>query len=334
MSINASIANATAGSVLFAGTSGVLQQDNSNFFWDDANNWLGIGTDAPDTKLNVVETTAETFASTFQFSSVSSTTPRGIAVQNNDQSANSVGGINFQLTRNDGTIHGAGFVAVGKEQLWTSTSNTRDSYMSFHTVLNGNFAEYMRITSAGNVGIGSTAPGRRLSVATSSAALQLAVLRSVASGNLGNTANAGTIAFGAADSSTFAERVGATINAIAAETYSSTAYGTHLTFATTPVTTTTPVERVRIDSQGNVGIGDTTPDALLDVAGTFRADGIATFGAQVRLKGYTVATLPAGTQGDTAFVTDALAPAFLTALVGGGAVVTPAFYDGTNWVAI
>lgn len=56
--------------------------------------------------------------------------------------------------------------------------------------------------------------------------------------------------------------------------------------------------------------------------------------APLRLKNYTVATLPAGTQGDTAFVTDALAPAFLTALVGGGAVVTPAFYDGTNWVAI
>lgn len=58
------------------------------------------------------------------------------------------------------------------------------------------------------------------------------------------------------------------------------------------------------------------------------------FAATARLKGYTVATLPAGTQGDCAFVTDATAPAFLTALVGGGAVVAPAFYDGTNWVAI
>lgn len=54
--------------------------------------------------------------------------------------------------------------------------------------------------------------------------------------------------------------------------------------------------------------------------------------AVVRLKGYTVATLPAGTQGDTAFVTDALAPTFLATVVGGGAVVTPVFYNGTNWV--
>lgn len=54
----------------------------------------------------------------------------------------------------------------------------------------------------------------------------------------------------------------------------------------------------------------------------------------VRLGGYFVSTLPAGVQGDTAFVTDALAPAYITAVVGGGAVVTPVFYDGTNWIAV
>jgi len=44
MAIGGSITSATAGSVLFAGTSGVLQQNNANFFWDDTNNRLGIGT--------------------------------------------------------------------------------------------------------------------------------------------------------------------------------------------------------------------------------------------------------------------------------------------------
>lgn len=33
----------TAGSVVFAGASGVYSQDNSNLFWDDSNNRLGIG---------------------------------------------------------------------------------------------------------------------------------------------------------------------------------------------------------------------------------------------------------------------------------------------------
>lgn len=48
---------------------------------------------------------------------------------------------------------------------------------------------------------------------------------------------------------------------------------------------------------------------------------------------YTVATLPAaGTQGRRAWVTDALAPAFGAAPVGGGAVVIPVFDNGTIWI--
>ena len=43
----------TGGSILFAGTSGILQQDNANFFWDDASIELGIGTNAPEYKLDV-----------------------------------------------------------------------------------------------------------------------------------------------------------------------------------------------------------------------------------------------------------------------------------------
>jgi len=58
-----------------------------------------------------------------------------------------------------------------------------------------------------------------------------------------------------------------------------------------------------------------------------------TFAVPVNFAGYTVATLPAGTVGMRAYVTDALAPTFLTALVGGGAVTCPAFYNGAAWVA-
>ena len=53
----------------------------------------------------------------------------------------------------------------------------------------------------------------------------------------------------------------------------------------------------------------------------------------VILKGYTVATLPTGTQGMKAFVTDATTPTYNTALTGGGAVVVPVFFNGTIWVS-
>lgn len=59
-----------------------------------------------------------------------------------------------------------------------------------------------------------------------------------------------------------------------------------------------------------------------------------TLNAPIRMAPYTVATLPAaGTAGRRAYVTDALAPTFLTALVGGGAIVCPAFDNGVAWVA-
>ncbi len=48
--------------------------------------------------------------------------------------------------------------------------------------------------------------------------------------------------------------------------------------------------------------------------------------------GFTVAGLPTGAQGDMTFVTDALTPAYLATVGGGGAVITPVFYNGTNWI--
>lgn len=46
----------TLGSVLFAGTSGVLSQDNSKFFYDSTNHFLGLGTASPSTVLDIVGT--------------------------------------------------------------------------------------------------------------------------------------------------------------------------------------------------------------------------------------------------------------------------------------
>lgn len=91
-----------------------------------------------------------------------------------------------------------------------------------------------------------------------------------------------------------------------------------ITFATaTGVGTFTDVLTIK---NGNVGIGTTTAPSMLTVAGL------------INMKNYTVATLPAGTRGDICYVTDALAPTFLAAIVGGGAVVSPVFFNGAAWV--
>lgn len=55
VSIGDTITGATQGSVLFAGASSVLAQDNANLFYDDTNNRLGIGTASPQVALHISE---------------------------------------------------------------------------------------------------------------------------------------------------------------------------------------------------------------------------------------------------------------------------------------
>ncbi|MEX1087419.1 MAG: hypothetical protein WEC58_02740, partial [Candidatus Paceibacterota bacterium] len=56
---NVSFGTTTEGSVLFAGSNGKLSEDNSNFFWDDSTNRLGIGTSSPTAALSVFGTSDE-----------------------------------------------------------------------------------------------------------------------------------------------------------------------------------------------------------------------------------------------------------------------------------
>ncbi len=49
----------TTGSVIFAGTSGILSEDNTNFFWDNTNKYLGLGIALPTTNLHLYENNTE-----------------------------------------------------------------------------------------------------------------------------------------------------------------------------------------------------------------------------------------------------------------------------------
>jgi len=82
-------------------------------------------------------------------------------------------------------------------------------------------------------------------------------------------------------------------------------------------------EIARMFASGGVSIGNTTDPGSgnLSVTGT------------VKTQGYTVAGLPAaGTVGRRAYVTNALAPVFGSAVAGGGSVVIPVFDNGTTWI--
>jgi hypothetical protein len=86
-----------------------------------------------------------------------------------------------------------------------------------------------------------------------------------------------------------------------------------------------------VTSSGNLTLGG----ALSGVDLTSQVTGVLPVanGGNGAGSAYTVATLPAaGTQGRRAWVTNALAPTFGAAPVGGGAVVIPVFDNGTIWI--
>ena len=71
----------------------------------------------------------------------------------------------FGLARNSGSLKpAAGQIRVGKEQDWTDDDTKLDSYMSFWTFEDMDGYERLRITSNGNVGIGTMDPSARLHV--------------------------------------------------------------------------------------------------------------------------------------------------------------------------
>ena len=74
-------------------------------------------------------------------------------------------GIRFNLGTNaSNNAINAGGIYLGKEQTWTATASTQDSYLTFNTALDGTAVEKVRITSAGNVGIGVTNPSNKLQI--------------------------------------------------------------------------------------------------------------------------------------------------------------------------
>jgi hypothetical protein len=129
----------TAGSVVFAGASGVYSQDNANLFWDDTNNRLGIGTATPAVKLDVVG------AGVFKLDGSGSTTP--LILRNNNTAST-------QLVK-------LGFDSNGAVKASINAAVYGNDYMTFNV---GSDTERMRISSAGYVGIGTTSPAIKLQV--------------------------------------------------------------------------------------------------------------------------------------------------------------------------
>lgn len=131
---------------------GDVNFDSGTLFVDESGNRVGIGTSSPTVRAEL-----EIYGDV-ALGDVSA------IISNNDFSGTtSTAELKFLPGRQAGYANPLKIVA-GKEGVNWASSNARDGFMAFHTVLNEVSAEAMRITSTGNVGIGKTSPAEKLHV--------------------------------------------------------------------------------------------------------------------------------------------------------------------------
>ena len=273
----------TAGSVVFAGASGAYSQDNANFFWDDTNNRLGIGTSAPTTRFQVIG---------------------GVAIQ----------GATFPTS-------GVGMELVwdGAQSVIQSYNRNASTYQPVRlegsvVYLSTGGTERMRVTATGNVGIGTSSPTDKLSV---SGNIDIGVTNKIYNGFSQDTAaiafpsnttridgysgitfhssttntgsqtermritNTGEVAIGSAavaaklnvvqslSGTSGSAGIWLSDNATTSMLMNNTSAGVSAIWGSSSLAfgsgSNNFVERMRIDGAGNVGVGTSSPGARLDV---------------------------------------------------------------------
>lgn len=147
MSIGGTVTSGTVGSVLFVGTGPTLQQDNTNFFWDNTNKRLGIGTATPDNDIQILSYAG---SSEITLTRINGTSGSPTTLVNSD----AIGGFNFTGRSSDGTVYTAAYMLATVDG--TPSGSGMVTGINFATSNTGAPQVRMRLQKTGNLSIGTT----------------------------------------------------------------------------------------------------------------------------------------------------------------------------------
>jgi hypothetical protein len=184
--------------------------------------------------------------------------------------ANFSGPANAFIQVSDGTVTGR---MQGQSSVF-AVGTSSNHPLSFIT----NVTERMRIDSSGNLLVGTTTANGKISVVGD----QISVAGGAGSGNLGIQIK-GTV-LSAIPAAQVQGYIATGDSAIGVAGDLLIAPRTSVAASIRFITGTSPAERMRIDSSGNVGIGTTTPSEKLNVSGNILATGNITAYSDIHLK--------------------------------------------------
>jgi hypothetical protein len=219
----------TAGSVLFGHSDGTIQQDNTNLFWDDTNNRLGIGTTAPAYSLHIEGTSIASIREKIRNLSNGSSAYTVLEFGND---ASSFAGGFFLNSSTNTTYGGAGSInllAITNTPMAFGTNNLVRAYIS----------------NGGLFGIGTITPQSRLDVEGGLA------VGATYSGSLAAPSN-GLIVQGQAGIGTFAPS--RQLHSVLVDTPTNTVgYSTRFSYASSGTTSAGSGSGIELDSENGSG---------------------------------------------------------------------------------